>query len=468
MAATTITTGAGGRYGYRQVLAVGEFRAIFAAHVISFSGDVIAQLALAVLVFERTGSALGSSLTFALGFVPHLFGGTLLSSVADRFPVRRTLICCDLASAGLVALMALPGLPIPLLLALLLPLGAIAPVFGGARAASLPDVLGGQGFALGRSLLRMVAQSSQVGGFALGGVLLAVLSPRSLLLLDAASFVASAVLLRVGTRERPPHADKPAGPPAAAAAMGAPHRSIARDSLAGVRLALGSPTLRPLLLFYWLPPAFTIAPEALAAPYVARLGGSPTAVGLLLASAAAGSVAGMLTAGSRLSPSRRLRLMVPLATWTFVPLLCFVAHPGLIPAMVLLALSGLGWAYSIGLDQRLLDATPEHLRGRTLSLATSGLMLANGLGFAAAGAAAEFADPQAVIVASSLAGLLVVALLARPVTRALGKGMPGTSSPHESRSPNPRGGGCGGAAPPARRERAGAARSTGAGADPTA
>ena len=193
---TTTTTGAGGRYGYRQVFAVGEFRAIFAAHVISFSGDVIAQLALAVLVFERTGSALGSALTFALGFLPQLLGGTLLSSAADRYPVRRTLICCDLASAGLVALRTLPGLPIPLLLGLLLPLGAIAPVFGGARAASLPEVLGGEGFALGRSLLRMVAQTSQIGGFALGGALLAVLSPQSLLLLDAASFVASAVLLR--------------------------------------------------------------------------------------------------------------------------------------------------------------------------------------------------------------------------------------------------------------------------------
>src|SRR4029453_466162 len=157
----------------------------------------------------------------------------------------------------------------------------------------------------------MVAQASQVGGFALGGLLLAVLSPRSLLLLDAASFVASAVLLRVGTRERPPRADLPAA--------AAPRRSVARDSLAGVRLALGSARLRPLLLFYWLPPAFTVAPEALAAPYVAQLGRSPEAVGLLLAGASAGSVAGMLTAGSRLSPSGRLRLMVPLATWTFVP-----------------------------------------------------------------------------------------------------------------------------------------------------
>jgi predicted MFS family arabinose efflux permease len=410
-AATTI--GAGGRHGYRQVFAVGEFRAIFAAHVISFSGDVIAPLALAVLVYQRTNSTLGSSLTFALGFVPHLFGGTLLSSVADRFPVRRTLICCDLVSAGLVALMVLPGLPIPLLLALLLPLGAIAPVFQGARAASLPDVLSGEGFAHGRSVLRMVAQTSQIWGFALGGMLLAVLSPRALLLLDAASFLVSAVLLRVGTRERPPRAAAPAG---------APRRSVARDSLAGVRQALGSARLRPLLLLFWLPPAFTVAPEALAAPYVAELGRGPAAVGLLLAAASAGSVAGMLTAGSRLGRSGRLRSMVPLAAWTLVPLLCFAARPALLPAVALLALSGLGWAYSIGLDRCLLEATPEHLRGRALSIATSGLMLANGLGFAAAGAAAELASPHAVIVASGLAGLLAVGLLARPVSGSIRQG----------------------------------------------
>jgi hypothetical protein len=247
---------------------------------------VVAQLALAMLVFERTHSALGSSLTFALGFLPQLVGGTLLSSVADRFPVRRTLICCDLASAAVVALMAVPGLPVPLLLALLLPLGAIAPVFQGARAASLPEVLGGEAFALGRSLLRMVAQTSQVWGFAFGGLLLAALSPRPLLLVDAASFLASAVLLRLGTRERPPRAVPPtdlstaalSANPAATASAGASagtapgvsasgalaasagvaRRSVARDSLDGVRLALGSARLRPLLLLYWLPPAFTV------------------------------------------------------------------------------------------------------------------------------------------------------------------------------------------------------------------
>jgi hypothetical protein len=72
---------------------------------------------------------------------------------------------------------------------------------------------------------------------------------------------------------------------------------------------------------------------------------------------------------------------------------------------------------------RTLHATPRHLRGRTLSLATSGLMLANGLGFAAAGAAAEFATPQTVIVASGLGGLLAVALRPAPSPEASGMGL---------------------------------------------
>jgi hypothetical protein len=72
---------------------------------------------------------------------------------------------------------------------------------------------------------------------------------------------------------------------------------------------------------------------------------------------------------------------------------------------------------------RTLHATPRHLRGRTLSLATSGLMLANGLGFAAAGAAAEFANPQTVIVASGLGGLLAVALGPAPSPEASGMGL---------------------------------------------
>ncbi|MEU0067655.1 MFS transporter, partial [Streptomyces albidoflavus] len=156
---------------YRTVLAVPEFRALLLAQTLATCGTVVVQTTLSVLVYARTGSALLASLAFALGFTPYLFGATLLSAVADRCPARDVLVVCQALSCAVAAAMALPGLPVPVLLALVLVLGVAAPVFQGARAAALPDLLPDGGYPLGRSLLRLVAQSTQVAGFAVGGLL---------------------------------------------------------------------------------------------------------------------------------------------------------------------------------------------------------------------------------------------------------------------------------------------------------
>jgi MFS family permease len=71
------------------VLRVAEFRALWIAEVFSVAGDQLARVALALLVFSRTGSASLTALTYALTFVPALIGGWLLSGLADRWP-RRT------------------------------------------------------------------------------------------------------------------------------------------------------------------------------------------------------------------------------------------------------------------------------------------------------------------------------------------------------------------------------------------
>lgn len=68
--------------GYARVFAVREFRAVFAAHLLSLLGVVVAEISLSVLVYDLTGSPLLSALTFALGFLPYVVGGTLLSGVA--------------------------------------------------------------------------------------------------------------------------------------------------------------------------------------------------------------------------------------------------------------------------------------------------------------------------------------------------------------------------------------------------
>ncbi|MFD1830183.1 MFS transporter [Streptomyces desertarenae] len=378
--------------GYRAVFAVREFRAVFAAHVLSLLGNVVAQLALAVLVLRETGSPLLTALAFAIGLLPYALGGTLLAPLADRFPARRTLVGCDLLCAVCVAAMAVPGVPTAALLALRALTALVAPLFTGVRAASLGEVLHGDSFVLGRSLLRLVAQSGQIAGFAAGGLLLAAVGPRTALAATAAGFAASAAVLRFGTRERrPPARERTAG---GAGALPADRR------------------VRALLGLCWVPPVFMVVPEALAAPYARQIGTGPAGTGLLLAAMPLGAVAGEAAAGALLGPAARERLVLPAAVLLPLPLVAFAWRPALVPALAALVLTGLCAVYALGLDRWYLDAVPRELRGRAMTVMSAGLMTTQGLGMAAGGAAAEWAPPHAVVAGAGLLGTVCAAAAA--------------------------------------------------------
>lgn len=394
------------RTTYREVLAQREFSAVLVAWLVSMVGTVVTHVALALLVFERTGSAFLSALAFSIGWLPHLVVGTLLSGLVDRVRPRRLLVGCDLASAGVVGLMVLPGLPVPALLGLVLVQGCVTPVFMATRAATLPDLLPGDSYVLGRSLLNVVAQGSQLVGYAVGGLLVAAVSARGALALDAASFLVSALVLRVGMADRPPVRAEGGG--------------LARDSLDGLRRLWRLPRVRALLLLGWLPPMLGVVPEAVVVPYAAAQGAGATAAGLLLAAVASGVLVGDLGVARLLRPEQRLRVLAPLALWVFVPLLAFAVEPALGVAAVLLALSGLGWGHGIAQSQALLAALPAELRGRGLALATSGVMLTQALGFALGGALADVVAPEQVVVLAGAAGLLVTGLLLTALRRAGG------------------------------------------------
>ena len=167
----------------------------------------------------------------------------------------------------------------------------------------------------------------------------------------------------------------------------------------------------------WLPGFFAVAPEALANPYAAHIGGGTVAVGLLLTGLPVGSVLGEVVVGSRVTPARRIRLVVPLAAAGFVPPLLFAFGPPLVAAVGLLVLAGSG-AYLIGLDQLALAAAPTTARRSAFTLLGAGMMVTQGLGFAAAGAAAEWLPVTAVIPLSAATGLLVVLAVGRGVARA--------------------------------------------------
>ncbi|MGW4044948.1 MFS transporter [Streptomyces sp. NPDC004721] len=377
--------------GYARVFAVPEFRAVFAAHALSLLGVMVSEIALSVLVYDLTGSPLMSALTFALGMLPYVVGGTFLSGIADRFPARRVLVTCDLVCAACVAPMVVPGAHIGVLLALRCAVAIVSPVFQGTRMASLTDILGdGELFVLGRSLLRIVSQSALLVGFGLGGLLLTVVSPRHALLITVGTFLASAVLLRLGTRRRPARTGQSG--------------ALVGDSLRGARQVLADRRVRVLLLLFWVPPMFAVVPEALTAPYADALGAGSIGLGLLMCGLPVGTIASEVYAGSRLRPAVRERIALPLVCLTLLPYVGYALHPGLAVSLLLLVLSGAGAAYTLGLDQWFVRAVPEELRGRAMTLMTAGLMTIQGLGMALAGVAAEFAGVAATVAGAGVLG----------------------------------------------------------------
>ncbi|WP_051570855.1 MFS transporter [Cryptosporangium arvum] len=384
--------------GYRAVLAVPEFRFVFAAHALSTLGTVVCELALAVLVYRRTSSPLLSALTFALGLLPYVLGGTVLSAVADRFPARRVLVACDLVCAGLAAGLLLPWMPVAALLALRCVLAAIAPVFAGTRAATLGDVLAsGELFSLGNSLLRVTNQTAQLTGFAAGGVLLAAISPGAVLGVTVLTFLVSALLLAVGTPARP------------ARSVGG--GALLTASWGGARVLFADRRIRAVFALAWVPPMFVVVSEGLLTAYVARLGASPAALGLLLCGMPIGAIGGSLLAGTLLDHRARVRLCLPIVLAATLPPLGYLTHPGVAVALLCQIGVGSGIVYTFGVDAWFLDVVPEHLRGRAMTLLTAGSMTAQGLGMTLAGAAAEFAPVHLVVAGGGAIAFPVVALV---------------------------------------------------------
>ncbi|TQS21185.1 MFS transporter [Microbispora sp. KK1-11] len=387
--------------GYGAVFAVKEFRAIFTAHVLSMLGSVFADASLAVLVFRRTGSAPLTALVFALGFLPYALSGILLSDVADRYPARRVLVACDLLSAGCVALMAVPVTPLAVLFVLRFAVSMMSPLFTGTRAASLADILPDDLYVLGRSLVRMVSQGSQIIGYGLGGLALVWLSPRTALYVTAGTFLGSALLLRLGTRGRP------------ARASGV--EAMMRASITSARRLLGVPRVRALLLMWWIPPMFFIVAEGTAAPFAEAAGAGSAGFGLLMAAMPAGTAVGEVLAGTLLGPAARERIALPLAAGSMLPMAAFAVHPPLPLAVALLLLTGLCAAYTLGIDQWFVHAVPATMRGSAMSLLGAGLMTLQGLGVAAGGAIAALIPPYAVICGAGAAGTACMVVILRSV-----------------------------------------------------
>ncbi|WP_245627655.1 MFS transporter [Actinomadura oligospora] len=384
---------------YREVFAVGEFRALWLAQALSFIGDQLAQVALAVLVFQRTGSALYTALTYALTYLPPIVGGPVLSGLADLFPRRTVMIMCDVARTVLVALMALRALPFWVLCVLVFLSVLLGAPFTAARAALLPDVLEGDRYVAGSAINNITHQATQMLGFVAGGAIVAMVGTYQALGLDALTFAASALILVVGLRRRPaPREHERAS------------RSLWRGTRDGARLVFGDPVLRALVSFAWLC-AFYVLPEGIAAPYAATFDRNPLTVGLLMSAMPTGMVFGAFVFSRFVRPTNRLRSMGWMAMLACAPLIVAGAHPPLWGVVTIYALSGVGSAYQLAANAAFVAAVPAEGRARAFGLAQSGILAGQGVGILVGGAAAQYLGPETVVALAGVLGLSVAAML---------------------------------------------------------
>ncbi|MFD8896321.1 MFS transporter [Streptomyces ardesiacus] len=377
------------RRSYADLFRTPEFSPLFLSSAAHLAAQTVSGLALGTLVFRATDSPLLSALSMFGPALAQVLGATFFLSGADRLPPRATLAGLSLAFAAATAALALPGLPVWGMLAIVFVEGLIASLGGGVRWGLLTEILSKDGYLSGRSLFNMMNGVLQIAGYAAGGVLVTVLSPRLCLLLAAGLYATAAgVALRLS--RRPP---RTAGRP-----------SVRATWRANARLWSARPR-RHLYLALWIPNGLVVGCESLYVSY------DPRAAGTLFACAALGMLAGDVTVG-RLLPARlRPRLGVPLLVLLATPYLVLFLRPPLPLTAVLVALASVGFGATLVQQERLLALTPDELSGHALGLHSAGMLTLQGVSATLAGTVAQLTSPSTAMTAMALASLAVTLTL---------------------------------------------------------
>jgi MFS family permease len=384
---------------FRDVFSIAEYRALWTAQVLSLLGDQFAAVAIAILVYDRSRSPFLTALVFALTLLIPLAAGPHLAALADIFPRRRMMICCDVLRAILVAVIALPGIPVwaVCMLVVATALGGIPSTAG--RSAMLPVLLAGDKLAVGQAAGLLANQFSTVVGVVAGAAVVAAVGVHVTFLADALTFALSAVLLWRWVRPRP-----------APEWLSTARRSARAGARLGIRLVTRDPVARLLVMFGLLGGFYTVT-EVLAAPYAHALGEGPAAIGLLLAAPAAGGMAGAATVTSLISPSRRMQIIGWLAILACAPLIGSFFRPPLPAVLALWLISGWADGYQLIAMTAFARQIPDSGRAAAMGVAVSGLRAAMGTGFLAGGAVAGVIGPQAAVGWAGVTGVAAAAIL---------------------------------------------------------
>jgi predicted MFS family arabinose efflux permease len=368
-------------------------RRLAAGLLLSRTGDQLTTIALLWFVLDLTGSSVAVGLVVLCAGLPPVVTGPLLGRLLDRWSPRRVMLADNLARAALVAAIPtlhwLDRLNLPLIYGLSLAAGALLPATDVGVRVALPRLVDQARLEHGNTLLSIGGQAGALVGPAVGGLLVAQIGAPAVLLLDAASFVAMAALIR-------PLPDPPATTTAPPPARGAQTRILLRDPT--VRTIFG------LTLVYFL----AYGPLEPALPLYSRdvLHAGAAGYGLLWSAFGAGALLGLATVPlvSRLRPGLALPGNALLWGATLLPLLVTTT---LAPAMLILALGGFIWAPYVTLETSLLQrVVPAPLLGWVFGARRAVTAAATPLGAAAGGLLLRDTTSTAVIGLSALACML--------------------------------------------------------------
>jgi MFS family permease len=267
----------------------GDFLRLWGSQTVSQFGTQVTLLGLplvAILVLEASTfevAALG-----AMDFLPFLLFALPAGVWVDRLPRRPILVLADLGRA--LALLTIPvaafsdALTIGQLYAVGFTAGTLTVFFDVAYMSYLPALVEPRQLVDGNAKLEVSRSAAQVGGPGIAGVLIDVLTAPYALIVDAASFVWSALLVfRIRTSEPKPERDA--------------ESSMRREIAEGLRYILRDPRWRPISAYIASSNFFFNVAYSIFLVYVAReLDLGPLAIGIMVGLGGFGWLIGALVA----------------------------------------------------------------------------------------------------------------------------------------------------------------------------
>jgi MFS family permease len=385
------------------VLRQKNFARLWAGGAISMLGDWLLFVALPFYIYDLTGSALATGAMFMAQSLPILLFGSLGGVFADRWDRRRTMIAADLLRAGLLLLLLAVRSAEWLWVIYLVVFveSSVGQFFNPAKNALIPHLVAERDLMPANALNTLSVEITRLVGAPLGGVLIVLLGFESVILLDSASYLLSALLIALVVAPPSAPADEapaPARSPVAAVWSDLVDglRLVARQRwLAGLFLALGAAMLGQGIV------------NALLVPWVDQvLRGDAQVFGWIVTAQGVGGLLGGLVIG------RIGRLLAPawimsVSAWSMAALILVIVNVPVLPlVLALVALVGLpAVAFFVTESTLIQSGVADQYRGRVFGAygTTQALMMLIGMGLASA-----LADSVGVLPLLDLVGGLYV------------------------------------------------------------